>query len=217
MKNDYRQNGYGQLSVKDLLEARDLYHVHLMQHANVVATAIGRYRIRRTDSWPTKKGPGRKHGTGERTLENSEVRPYSWPCVLAFVKEWVNPSDFSPHGRFHPDQMLPKTLFLPDGRRIPVCAVRAPRESETSVAPPSVRYPLNNIGGGFAVIADVQRQEHVATIACLVTDGHKVYALTNRHVTGDPGEVLYSRLGGKRERIGGSAARQLTRIPFTGL
>ena len=38
---------FEQLSLKDLLEARDQYHIHLMRHPNVVATAVGRYRIRK--------------------------------------------------------------------------------------------------------------------------------------------------------------------------
>jgi hypothetical protein len=68
---------YDQLSLLDLLEARDQYHVHLMQYPNVVATAIGRYRIRVTDDWPGRRGAGKRHGKGVRTLVNSEVRPYS--------------------------------------------------------------------------------------------------------------------------------------------
>lgn len=51
-------NAYAALSLKDLLDARDTYHVHLMEHPNVVATAVGRYRIRKEDSWPDGKGPG---------------------------------------------------------------------------------------------------------------------------------------------------------------
>jgi hypothetical protein len=45
-------NDFDTLSFMDLLEARDLYHVHLMNYPKVVATAIGRYRIRSEDSWP---------------------------------------------------------------------------------------------------------------------------------------------------------------------
>jgi hypothetical protein len=208
---------YGHLSLKDLLDARDLYHVHLMKHANVVATAVARYRIRKTDSWPNSRGQIGKRGRGERTLENAEVRPYSWPCILVFVKEWVEPSKFNTGGDYDPDQMVPKTLYLPDGRRVPVCVITAPRELSISTAAPAVRYPLNNLGGGFPILAAVQGQEHVATIACLVSDGHKVYALTNRHVAGEPGEILFSRPGGKLERIGVSSPKQLTRLPFAEL
>ena len=34
---------FSSLSLKDLIEARDLYHFHLMDKANVVGTAIGLY------------------------------------------------------------------------------------------------------------------------------------------------------------------------------
>ena len=62
---------------------------------------------------------------------------------------------------------------------------------------------MNNIGGGWPVIAETTKAcSYAATIACLVSDGHTVYALTNRHVAGGEGEIAYSRLGGKQERIG---------------
>jgi hypothetical protein len=46
------QNIYAALSLRDLLDARDQYHVHLMVHPKVIATAIGYYRIRKGDSAP---------------------------------------------------------------------------------------------------------------------------------------------------------------------
>ncbi len=75
---------YQSLSVRDLLEARDAYHVFLTRKTNVVGTAIGKYRVR-------KKGVTAK---APRTLENSEVQAYSWPCVLVFVDNWVDDADF---------------------------------------------------------------------------------------------------------------------------
>ncbi|HLY90818.1 MAG TPA: hypothetical protein VKQ27_17685 [Acetobacteraceae bacterium] len=207
-------NRFAQLSLKDLLDARDQYHIHLMRHPNVVATAVGRYRIRNDEPWPSERGATRQV-TGERTLTNSQVRPYSWPAVLVFVERWEDPDAFSgKDGKYHPDEIVPRTLYLPDGRQIPVCVIVAPRREHTDIAAPPIRYPLNNIGGGYPVIADVQGQQHVATIACLVGDGHKVYALTNRHVTGDMGEVVYARLGGRQSRIGLSSGKQLTRMAF---
>jgi hypothetical protein len=214
-----RSNGFELLSLKDLLEAREQYHVHLMRHPNVVATALGRYRIRKEDSWPSDAGPGDRHGTGPRTLENSEIRPYSWPAILVFVATWEEADQFSSSKdtKYDPDEMVPRTLYLPDGRRIPACVIEAPRQARTDTTAPDIRYPLNNIGGGFPVIAEVQGQTHVATIACLVSDGRRAYGLTNRHVTGDAGEVIYAKLGGKSTRIGVSSPRQLTRIAFTDL
>ena len=79
-------HSYDQLSLRDLLDARDQYHIHLMHHRNVVATAIGLYRIRQKDSWPTEQSEGKVHGTYARTLENSQVRSYSWPAILVFVE-----------------------------------------------------------------------------------------------------------------------------------
>jgi hypothetical protein len=56
----------------------------------------GVYRIRVNDSWPTEKGPGKIHGKYPRTLENSQVRVYSWPSILVFVKTMGEPSELSP-------------------------------------------------------------------------------------------------------------------------
>ena len=40
---------FNHLSVKDLVEARDMFHAHLINKKNVVATAVGRYLIRKND------------------------------------------------------------------------------------------------------------------------------------------------------------------------
>src|SRR5262245_49084453 len=86
---DPAARSYASLSVKDLLEARDAYHVHLCHLDNVFATAVGRYLIR--DGDPDDKHYAsprelidRRGSFGERTLENSSKRPWSWPCVLVF-------------------------------------------------------------------------------------------------------------------------------------
>ena len=81
---------YSSLSVKDLLDARDAYHLHLSHLDSVVATAISRYRIRKGD-WYEKHPPSEPRPAdfprvaGERTLYNSVVTDWSWPCVLVFV------------------------------------------------------------------------------------------------------------------------------------
>ncbi|UPK24290.1 hypothetical protein [Bradyrhizobium sp. 195] len=205
-------NDFAHLSLKNLIDARELFHIHLMRHPNVVATAIGRYRIRKGDSWPHARK--KHHGKGVRRLDNSEIRPYSWPCILVFVSEWQNPSEF----QSRPGDLIPSTVFMPDGSKVPICVIEAPRESETSIeAPNDISYPLNNIGPGNPLIANVQGQRFLATIACLVSDGHKFYALTNRHVAGEEGEPVNAILAGTEERIGETAAKQLTRLPFSSL
>jgi hypothetical protein len=200
-------NDFAHRSLKDLIQARDLFHVQLMRHPNVVATALGRYRIRKGDSWPQDKK--KTHGTGPRRLDNSEVRPYSWPAILVFVSKWEDAKTTDP------GDMVPRTVFMPDGSRVPICVIEAPRVSATPVGVRQVNQPLNNLGPGSAVIAHVQGQDYLATIGCLVSDGHKIYALTNRHVTGEAGEIVEAVLGGERQRIGESAAKQLTRMRFS--
>jgi hypothetical protein len=75
---------YTSLSVGDLLDARDAYHVHLSRLENVVATAIGRYLIH---DWYAKNPPDRPRPLDverirePRTLANTVLRPWSWPCV----------------------------------------------------------------------------------------------------------------------------------------
>jgi hypothetical protein len=86
---------FAHLSLRDLMEAQHKYHADLMRHPNVVATAVGRYRIRKGDSWPTSRGTGRVHGTGLRTLANSEMRPYSWPAILVFVDRWQSQAELA--------------------------------------------------------------------------------------------------------------------------
>src|SRR5689334_15476569 len=82
------------LSLRDLSEARDAYHVHLVNQPNVVATAIGRYLVRRGEYRPTAPRIGdvldRRPGTSSpRTLPESVVASWSWPCVLVFVNHWM--------------------------------------------------------------------------------------------------------------------------------
>lgn len=214
---------YNMLSLLDLLEARDLHHIHLMHKANVVATAVGRYLIRESDPWPggfkdvaKLARADRNKPKDPRTLENSEVRPYSWPCILVFVDKWLDQDMFGDgtKGKLSPSEMVSKAIYMPDGRVVPVCVVQASLDDQVPATPEDVTYPENLIGGGYPVVADVQGQRHVASVGCMVTDGHLVYALTNRHVSGEPGETIYSILGGNLVEIGKSSKQQLRRLPF---
>jgi hypothetical protein len=212
------QRNFGTLSLIDLLNARDQFHVHLMHKANVIGTAIGRYRIRKDDSWPKETREGAeaaspKHGHGKRTLTNSEVRPYSWPAVLVFVDQWISKEDFH-HKQAAPSDFIPPAIYMPNGDVVPICVIEAERDSQRLEGDGNYMYPGNYIGGGYPIIAEVQKQDHVASVACLMTDGHLVYALTNRHVTGAAGETIYSILDGNRVPIGRSSSKQLTRQRF---
>ena len=123
------------LSLRDLLEARDLYHLHLTERKGVVATAIGRYLIRQNDSWPNQ-WPAVK-GKGPKTLANVHIRPYSWPCVLVFVEKWISEHELKEHG-YKATDVLPNALHMPNGKVVPVCVVQAPLDPQmrTSHRPP---------------------------------------------------------------------------------
>lgn len=207
------------LSVKDLLEARDLYHFHLLDKANVVGTAIGLYLIRDREKWPTRPGEGARplrKVTTPRTLANSQVRDYSWPAVLVFVREWAPESAFAAGGRHQPTDFVPKRLYMPDGRAVPVCVVKVDEVPDDPQEQPLVgRWPMSWLGGGLPIIARVQESERRATAGGLVTDGHLTYVLTARHACGEPGTQIFSRLRGGEVEIGQSSARQLTRLPFS--
>lgn len=103
---------------------------------------------------------------------------------------------------------------MADGRVVPLCVVLAPPVEAEPPEPFTPVFPDNWMGGGYPVIADVQNQEHIASIGGMVTDGHLVYAITNRHVTGTAGEVVYSLLGGERVAVGASSRKQISRMPF---
>lgn len=208
-------NSFNNLSIKDLIEARDLFHVHLINKKNVVATAVGRYLIRKTDI--DKNGnyspdPNKK----ERTLDNSIIIDISWPCILVFVKKWEKEMDL-----IHNDSsdIVPKNIYMPDGRIVPICVVVAPKNIATddTINKSDLRFPTNLIGGGFPVIINSQGTEHIASIACVVTDGHKYYALTNKHVSGDSGQTVESYFGYQRTRIGISSGKTLGKLKFSSL
>ncbi|HXG94006.1 MAG TPA: hypothetical protein VNN73_16800 [Blastocatellia bacterium] len=200
------------LSVKDLLEAREAYHVHLAHLENVVATAIGLYRIRETD--PDAEDPKNwrdRRCSPPRTLQNTVVRRWSWPCLLVFVDKWATQEEMA---RQDPNQVVPRMLYMPDGRVVPTCVIFA--EKQTAAPPPlqNLTFPGELIGGGYPLVTDVQGAPHVGSIGCLVTDGDSVYALTNRHVTGDEGREIFSFMQGKRVRIGTSHKSQIGKKLF---
>jgi len=212
---------FSSLSIKDLLEARDQFHIHLMKKENVLATAISRYRIRKEDPWPEKQpetktvsAPKPQVKKKERTLENSEVREYSWPCILVFVEKWKDPDALY---KIDYQDIVPNCVYMPDGRVVPICVVEAPKidKRDDFIDVSKLRFPKNVLSGGQPLIVQIQGSEHIASIGCLVTDGNKVYALTNRHVAGEEGTIIYSKMGGALKRIGVTSQKQLGKVSFT--
>ena len=134
---------FASLSLHDLLQARDTYHYHLLSKANVIGTAVGLYLIRKDEAWPQSKGEGKTPPAKKaypRTFANSEVRDYSWPCVIAIVRSWVPEEAFGAGGRYNPAQIVPKTLYMPDGRAVPGASCRRTR-SQAKTASDYPRQP----------------------------------------------------------------------------
>src|SRR5262245_23249856 len=206
---------FSHLSLRDLIEARDMFHAHLINKRNVVATAIGRYLLRTEDFDPSGRYARKTGQRDERTLDNSVVADISWPCILVFVRKWETERDLL-SGNPNATDLVPKSIFMPDGRVVPICTVLAPPEPHAAgdVDIDRLRFPENRIGGGYPLIITSQGVDRVASVGCVVTDGHKFYALTNKHVAGDAGEVVFSRIGGDRQRIGVTSGINLGRKPF---
>jgi len=204
---------YVSLSLKDLLDAREAYHVFLSSLENVVATAIGRYFIHE-DDWYAENPPDRPrpHGfpwpKGPRTLANSVIRPWSWPAVLVFVKRWAE------RGSLGSDE-IPRALHLPDGRVVPTCVIEAaPDESlPTAAAGPFQSAPL--LGGGYSCLREHQGEQSVGTFACLVRKGGSYYALTSRHVAGGDGERVKAFVRGSYLPVATTTNLAVDRVPMS--
>ncbi len=213
---------FGSLSIRDLLDAREAYHIHLSNLAHVVGTAIGRYRIRK-DDWYATHPPGteppkeKEKPEYPRDLFNSVVTPWSWPCVLVFVGEWIDRKKWKSAADadgIEPDQFVPRNLYLADGRVVPTCVVRL---KKLDLRPPPrlpVRFPKELVGGGYPVLTRVQGSLRTGSVGCLVTDGHNTYALTNRHVTGEDGETVTTVLNGQEISVGVASKKLLGKRAF---
>ena len=196
--------------MRDLIDAREAYHVYLSTLENVVATAIGRYRIHK-DDWYATHAPDEPRPKGHprvsepRTLSNSIVKPWSWPAVLVFVRQWESEKKLG-------NQLVPPTLYLPDGRSIPTCVIQAtPDESLPPPVPgPSHVSPL--LGGGYSCLRRHQGANHLGTFGCLVYKDGTYYALTNNHVAGRGGEDISAYVHGEYARVGKSADMGVTRL-----
>jgi len=206
---------FSSLSLRDLLDAREMFHVHLMNKRNVIATAVGRYRIRKSDIRGGRYVPDHRFPRKERTLENSVVmEDISWPCILVFVKKWEDEMALIHDGG---NNIVPKSIYMPDGRVVPICVVAAPKEerADVTVNPSDLRFPRNLISGGFPLIVYQQGERRIASVGCVVSDGNTYYAVTNKHVVGKAGTPIYSVFHGQERRIGVSSDHTLGKRKFS--
>lgn len=196
---------YSALSINDLLEARDAYHVFLTRKKNVIGTAVGKYRFRKKNVSVSEA----------KSLENTEVRSYSWPCILVFVDEWIASHSFGQEKGETLDNYLPRRLYLKDGREIPVCVLKVEWQRKPSEPIASMRFPGSLIGGGYPICTRVQGEERWATMGCLVSDGRLTYALTNSHVIGKGGESVFTYKNAKEVELGIASEKRLLKQSFT--
>lgn len=204
------------LGVRDLLDARDQFHLHLVHKKNVFATAIGFYLIRdddpdSSDHTKTASAAKKRGSYGERTLENSTVRPWSWPCVLAFVSQWQKPSDL----RKHPESVVPPFLYLEDGRIVPVCVVKANQSNLPPRTVNSSKLLAKSLEGGSPIFVEAQGQRRMGSVGCIVSDGIDYFGLTNRHVAGNTGREVKAVFNGIPSVVGVTeSSSQLGERPF---
>ena len=203
------------LGVKDLLDARDQFHVHLAHKPNVFSTAVGLYLIRGSDADSTRETHqvGQRHAAASpRTLHNSGVKDWSWPCILVFVTEWQTLNDL----RSDPDHVIPPFVYMPDGRIVPVCVVLV----EVSDLPGRTLAPSaldgNAFGIGCPLYVDAQGMRRMGTAACMVSDGSDFYVLTNTHLAGEAGRQVRVLSRGIPQVVGTTrGTRNLTEKTFS--
>lgn len=190
------------LGIHDLLDARDQFHVHLAAKPNVFSTAIGRYLIRDDDGDARETGIAQSNDRARdaepRTLLNSKVKPWSWPCILVFVKQWETLDELTEH----PEDVVPPFIYMPDGRIVPVCVVLAESAHVPAPALDPRRLAANSLGVGSPVYVDAQGMRRMGTVACLVSDGSDFYALTNTHLAGVVGRPVKALLRGVPVTVG---------------
>ena len=193
------------LTVKDLLDAREAYHNHLMGiDDNVVGTAIGLFR--------QTFEPERTFASSRVVHEPGPGEEASWPCVLVFVDRWRPRSEFATAEDFF-ERYVPPYLYLADGRIVPTCVVKLTRHERAPDA--DLDHFVNPVlSGGYPISTNEQGRVHLGTLGCLVTDGATTYGLTCRHVVGEPGRDVFNPAHPGR-RIGVSDRVQEGKRPFS--
>ena len=205
------KRNFSSLSLSDLIDAREAYHVHLDSLDHVVATAIGRFYIRVSDDDIKVPEKFKRYGAGgPRTFANSKVKDWSWPCVLVLVDKWFT---FEELGK-QPDQTVPRLLYMPDGRVVPTCVmyVEAPPKEEARVE--HLSFSSKTLGGGYSCVTESQQVQRMGTIGCLARKEGELYALTCGHVAGFEENEVFTYIRSNKESIGVSHPVRLAKKKF---
>ncbi|KQW52209.1 MULTISPECIES: hypothetical protein [unclassified Roseateles] len=202
------------LSVRDLLEARDHYHVHIANLPTVLGTAVGRYRIRLDDAnFQDEQARQTGEELGPRTLDNSDFRPWSWPCVLVFVSEWLDRATLARH----PELAVPPVLYLPDGRQVRTCPVLVQRREHNLAPADTAVYAADKFGPNFQVHVADQGRTRMGVASAIVEDGACAFALVSRHLTAgiDAGADVHALPRSRKQVIGRTTSRSVDAVPLT--
>jgi hypothetical protein len=73
-RSDTRASHFQSLDIRDLLDARDQFHVHRGHKPNVFSTAIGRYLIRHTDQDTHEASGGRVDERARKAKGHKQLR-----------------------------------------------------------------------------------------------------------------------------------------------
>ncbi|WP_148714726.1 hypothetical protein [Chitinolyticbacter meiyuanensis] len=201
------------LNLHDLLEARDHYYVHIANLPTVIGTAVGRYRIRQRDlNFSSPEFTPGDIDLGPRTLDNSDFKPWSWPCVLVFVNEWLDKETIARH----PELSVPPVLYLPDGRQVRTCPILVEKRQNNLPPAETTAFASDNFGPGFQVYVADQGSTRMGVASAIVEDGASAYALASRHLVADvdPGSAVFALPRGKRLDIGRVTSRAVDTLPL---
>jgi hypothetical protein len=209
-------NDFHSLGIHDLLDARDQFHVHLAHKPNVFSTAIGRYLVRDSDPDAREasagRPPQRRSKSEPRTLLNSSVKSWSWPCVLVLVKQWQTLEDLAKR----PEDVVPPFVYMPDGRIVPICVVLAVSAHLPARAVDPAHLAASAVGVGSPIYVDAQGMRRMGTTAGIVSDGSDFYLLTNTHLAGEIGRPVRALLRGIPVVVGSTrGTRNLTERTFS--
>ena len=179
MERFFRRAEPQALSVRDLLEARDLYQTHIANLPTVLGTAIGRYRIRRDDpNFSDEHAEQEGVDLGPRTLTNSDFKSWSWPCVLVFVNRWLSRDELA----LQPALGVPPVLYLPDGRQVRTCPILVEKRLRDLPSAEAAVYGTTQVGPNFQLFVEDQGVTRMGVATAIVEDGACAYMLVSRHL-----------------------------------